>query len=365
MNKYVQGLNCGSLEGVELIDELFEERDHKKNKNKKVKLEEAYGDCVIETPKVGDRITATYLGMMNNEYVLDFGFKDWLWIENKPNESKIFENLERGQEIEAIVSHYREHPFELKGSVAAIYERIAREQMLDAIKNNHVINAKVFELNPAGFMLSFDVSGITFYGFMPNTLSGINKLNDPKSLEGQIIEVMAESYSAEKGTYILSRKKYLKSLIYKEVQKLNKEEVYTGQVTGTTEYGVFVEFNGCLTGMIHKANINPAFQDKIKDIESGTEIDFYIKEILKDKIILTQIIRETLWDTIEEGQILEGKVREIKDFGVLVQLDDETRGLIHSNELKKVKNEPKVGEKVKVKVTDIDRSGRKVYLTII
>lgn len=365
MNNYISGQNCGIAEGVELIDELFQEQKFSKKKTDK-KLEALYEEHTIKFPKVGERIQATYLGIMGKDFVLEIGFKDWLRVEDRPSEAKFFDNFEQGQEVEAMIVSMKDHPFEVKGSVAAIYEQIAREEMTEAIRKNKVLLAKVKESTPAGYLLTFDVNGVIFQGFMPNTLSGINRVTDPKSLIGQTLEVMAESFSADKGTYILSRKKYLKSLIAKEVDGLEKNTVYTGRVTGTTDYGVFVEFNGCLTGMIHKANINPAFQDKIAEIESGTEIDFYIKEILKDhKIILTQIIRETLWDTIAENMVLEGKVREIKDFGVLVQLDDETRGLIHSNELKKVKSVPNLHDKVKVRVTDIDRSGRKIYLALV
>jgi hypothetical protein len=49
-----------------------------------------------------------------------------------------------------------------------------------------------------------------------------------------------------------------------------------------------------------------------------------VKEIIKDKIILTQILRETLWDNIKNGQIIDGRVKETKQFGVLVSLDEET-----------------------------------------
>ena len=159
---------------------------------------------------------------------------------------------------------------------------------------------------------------------MPNTLAGINKLYDPNSIVGQTFEVMIESYAEQEGTYIVSRRKYLQSLIPTAIKQLKYGEVYSGHVTGTTPFGVFVEFNECLTGMIHKANVNPEWQEKLTSIKPGFNIEFYIKEVIKDKIILTQILRETLWDNIKNGQTLSGVVRETKQFGTLVSLDDET-----------------------------------------
>jgi ribosomal protein S1 len=51
--------------------------------------------------------------------------------------------------------------------------------------------------------------------FIPNTLAGINKLYDPTSIIGETFQVMIESFSEYEGTYIVSRRKYLQSLIQK------------------------------------------------------------------------------------------------------------------------------------------------------
>jgi ribosomal protein S1 len=121
--------------------------------------------------------------------------------------------------------------------------------------------------------------------------------------------------------------------------------------------------------MIHKANINPDWSDRISEIKPGFEITFYIKEIIKDrhipKLILTQVLRESLWDNIKNGQIIEGKVKDIKPFGTLVNLDEETVGLIHSSEmdkLGKIKFEPE--QNLKVRVLSVDRTARKIFLTV-
>jgi len=124
--------------------------------------------------------------------------------------------------------------------------------------------------------------------------------------------------------------------------------------------------------MIHKANVHPEWQEKLGEIKPGFQIDFYIKEIVKDpkgnpmrdKIILTQILRETLWDTIKNGQILKGVVRDTKQFGTLVSLDDETMGLIHTSEMDKIGKKFTPGQELNVKVLSVDRSSRKIFLTV-
>ena len=115
--------------------------------------------------------------------------------------------------------------------------------------------------------------------------------------------------------------------------------------------------------MIHKVNLNPAFHEKINEIKPGTIIDFYVRDILKgDKIILTQILRESLWDTIRVGQVKEGTVRKVADFGTLVSLDDETTGLIQKTYIEKANAKLKKGDKVKVKVVSVIKDDRKIYL---
>jgi small subunit ribosomal protein S1 len=167
----------------------------------------------------------------------------------------------------------------------------------------------------------------------------------------------------------ITKEQYLQSLIPDAVKALEYNVAYDGHVTGTTPFGVFVEFNDCLTGMIHKANINPAWSDRISEIKPGFEITFYIKEIIKDKnfskLILTQVLRESLWDNIKNGQVIEGTVKDIKPFGTLINLDEETVGLIHSSEMDKIgKMKFEKDQNLKVRVLSVDRTSRKIFLTV-
>ena len=116
--------------------------------------------------------------------------------------------------------------------------------------------------------------------------------------------------------------------------------------------------------MIHKTNLHPDWQDKITQISPGYEIDFFIKEIIKDKIILTQIQRDSLWDNIEIGQIYNGTIKDNKQFGTLVFLDNETIGLIKLSEIEKYNRTLTPGNKISVRISNIDKTNRKIFLTI-
>ena len=334
-------------------------------------LERLYSGYNFQAPVEGEVVNATYVGQNSDYLMFDASYKDYIRIDNKLVESKYLKNTNVGDNIDVAIVEINENSYFIKGSISFLYENRAH-QTLKSIDEDQFINIYIKELTPAGYNVDILYEGITLPGFMPNTLAGINKLYDSESIVGKNMEVMIESFSKDEGTYIVSRRKYLQTLIPDAIKELKRGVVYTGNVTGTTPFGVFVEFSpsselpSCLTGMIHKTNIDPDWQERIKQIQPGTEIEFYIKEIIKDsKIILTQISRETLWDSIRIGQILTGKVKENKQFGSLISLDSETIGLIHISELEKWDRDLNSGEDVKVRVIALDKSNRKIFLTLV
>jgi len=319
----------------------------------------------MQMPKVGQVATSKYLGYYSDSFVFSIpGLKDDIRVDGRQHEAKYLKNTQIGDMIDVLITEINHDRFFIRGSISALYESMVR-QNLKTIEEGESVLALVKSISPAGYDIDILHGGVTLPAFMPNTLAGINKLFDPESIVGQTLNVMIESYSENEGTYIVSRRKYLKTLIPQAIDNLEYDEVYRGYVTGTREFGIFVEFNECLTGMIHKANVLPEWADRISEIKPGFEIEFYVKEIIKDKIILTQIIRQTLWDTIKNGQIISGIIKDTKAFGTLVNLDEETVGLIHASEMEKIKRKFETGSQVKVKVLSVDRTTRKIFLTTV
>ena len=347
------------------FDLLYAEDTYKKGQKLQDKyLDSLYDSIQIETPSAGSVVRSTYLGMMSNQYVFSVvGYKDDVRIENKPGEAKYLNSIEVGEQVDLLITEVVQSTYFIKGSIASLYESRAHENM-KSLEEGESVTAYIRALNPAGYDVELTNGGVTLPAFMPNTLAGINKLYDPSSIIGDTFQVMVESFSEHEGTYIVSRRKYLQSLIPDEISNLEFNTLYGGRVTGTTPFGIFVEFNECLTGMIHKANVTEEWQNRISEIKPGQQIEFYIKEIIKDKIILTQVLRETLWDNIKNGQVIEGRVKDVKQFGTLVILDDETVGLIHTSEMEKLGKKFTSGQDIRVKVLSVDRSSRKIFLTL-
>jgi len=328
-----------------------------------------YSETISPMPKAGDVIRSEFRGRQGDDFVMfSPGLKDYIRVSDKPNEARYLAHKEVGEIVDVLITGIGQREFSIDGSIAVLYETIAHNELRNS-EENTVVPANIISMNPAGYDVEIVHGEVVLPAFMPNTLAGINKLHDKESIVGETLDVMIESYARKEGTYIVSRKKYLKTLIPSAISQLEKGKPYTGTVTGTKPFGVFVEFNNCLTGMIHKYNLNPEWADRIKDIKPGFEIDFYIKDVVKnkrgDKIILTQILGESLWDTIKDNDVIDGKVISAKHFGVLVSLDHETVGLIPNSEVEKMNKKFDKGEDVKVKVRSVEHEKRKIYLAVV
>lgn len=379
----IEGLNIGKL------PDIFEYLENKKilkikgdslsslNEDYRLLASEILkNDKSFKSIKEGDIIKGTIVSINKKEIVVDINYKDFLYVDNKLSDSIIIDKLGIGDEINVVITLINDNPFYIKGSITDLIKLNLNEKLKDYYYDNIPLIATVKEMVPAGFLLDINMDNITLNCFMPTTLSGVNKLTDYQktNLIGKEINVMLETLQQEKGIYVVSRRKYLNSLISDEIKKIKKEfdldknKIYEGYVTGKEDFGIFVEFNNCLTGMIHKYNINEEWtsEEMWKKILPGMKISFYIKEIIikKQKIILTQILRESLWDNIKKDKILKGKVLAIKPYGALIQLDNETNGLIQSSYLQKNNINLREGQDIDVMVVSIIRDDRKIYLSL-
>lgn len=333
--------------------------------------EKAFLDYLHDLPeipniRVGNVINGKIAKIGKRELVIDFNYKDSIYVDVNSSDLKIIKGLNVDDDIKVLITSINDAPYEIKGSITELIKMDVSNKLRSFYKENLPFDATVKKIIPAGFMLNIEMDNINVDAFMPNTLAGVNKLTKYQidDLLGETIEVMLESLQQEKGVYVVSRKKYLKTLIPSEIKKLKKEHIYNGTVTGAKDFGVFVEFNKCLTGMIHKVNLNPKFQDTIAKIPPGTEIEFYVKDVLKgNKIILSQNLNKSLWDTIKLGQVKTAKVKSVKPFGLLVELDGETTGLVQKHHLEKMNKKFEVGDSVKVKVISVIKDDRKIYLS--
>ncbi len=152
----------------------------------------------------------------------------------------------------------------------------------------------------------------------------------------------------------------------------------TGKVKTITDFGVFVGFDEGIDGLIHISEMSWA--KKIKDpaeiYKKGQEIEAVVLNIDRENERFSLGVKQLIADPWEEipkryqiGDRVEGKVTNITDFGVFIQLEDGIEGLIHVSELSKEKVENpsdvvKVGESVSAIVINVDPEERKIGLSV-
>ena len=218
--------------------------------------------------------------------------------------------------------------------------------------------------------------------FMPGSLAGINKLADFESIVGTNMYVVPDSFSERRGTIVVSHRAYLQAMIPGMIAEVEEDldVVQPGKVTGTTKFGVFCEFKGCLTGMIHvnDLDVDWAAKHKSGEINPGDDIEFKVKEVVNTKkIILTQVEPrpeevDNSWEEftkdIKLPMMVDGTVRSVKDYGVFIQVHGTVVGMAHSSSFVKGTNLRETftrGQEVAVEVTKIDNDTKKVFLKVI
>ena len=152
-----------------------------------------------------------------------------------------------------------------------------------------------------------------------------------------------------------------------------------GKVVSLVDYGAFVEIEEGVEGLIHvsemswtKKVVNPA-----KILEVGHEVEAIVSELDMDQRRISLSLRQTernpweeLKDTHPEGTVIEGKVRNLTEFGAFVELTEGIDGLIHVSDMswtKRVKHPSEVlkkGDTVRARITNIDIENQRVSLSI-
>lgn len=336
----------------------------------------ALNDYELKNPmmdlKIGQQLDGV-LTLKNNKYSLVniYGKADVV-IDNNNFEKLYLNNLNIGDAVEFIITDIIDkNQFIINGSIHSLKIQAVHDFLENAYVSNTIITGVPRELNYAGYTVDVIINDTNISLFMPHLLTDVNKLPDPESIIDTEVDFLLEQVKKEgNNTYIASRKAHLLTMAKNEIKNINKGEVYSGFITGTKDFGVFVQFNDCLTGMIHKSNLTTHAQELLdnNEILPGTSIEFYVKDILQSKkgskLYLTQTLKDSLWDEIQIDQELVGTVSSIKDFGILVNLDYETKGLLHKSVLVDHMNKYKKGDTVNVIVTNVNKNNRQITLAL-
>jgi ribosomal protein S1 len=262
----------------------------------------------------------------------------------------------------------------MKGSMrGSLYEshilNVRNEFFKQAKEQTSAYIAKVISKNQGGFFIK--VQGID--AFLPGSLAAANKIVDFESYIGKEIPVMVEDYLANSDTFIFSYKKYLDKILPSKLAEIKRNSKHEGIITGTSKYGVFVEFQDIFTGLLHTSEMLPETLEKFnaREYKAGTAIDLWVKDIKDEKLILTEVDPSEKINELEnfrskiEGSIKSLKVISVKPFGVFCEIEENRVGLLPVKEMRKVKKRMEVGEFVNLCISKVDPETGKIYLSAL
>jgi len=211
-------------------------------------------------------------------------------------------------------------------------------------------------------------------------LSWTKRVNHPKEVLNvdQQVEVMLLDYDLEKRNLSLGLKQVLPNPWDDIDTRYPVGSKVTTKVTRLTKFGVLLELEEGIEGLLHVDDIswtkqlkNPASQ-----FTKGQSVDVLVlsfdKENHKVKLGLKQLL-DNPWSSLKEkhpkGSIVTGTVTSVVDFGVFIRVDEDIEGLIHISQLSNQRVEDphtvcKVGDEMKAAVLDIDEKKKKVTLSV-
>jgi small subunit ribosomal protein S1 len=146
-----------------------------------------------------------------------------------------------------------------------------------------------------------------------------------------------------------------------------------GRVTRTDLYGAFIDIGVGRDALVHISKIQKGAVNRVEDVLSvGDEVTVYIDQIDKSsgRVSLTMIKPlDVTWRDLERGQVFDGTVTRVEQYGIFVDIGAERPGLVHVSEMGEgYISHPndlfKVDDQVAVRVLDYDRKKRRIDLAV-
>jgi small subunit ribosomal protein S1 len=240
------------------------------------------------------------------------------------------------------------------------------------------VKGKVVNLMPYGAFVELEkgIEGLVHI----SELSWSKRYNHPNELLaiGDVIEVVVLSIDKDNQKIALGVKQ-LEADPWDKVDTLFKVgDRVKGKVRNLTDYGAFVELQEGIDGLIHVSDMS--WTKRIahpRDVlKKGQKVETLILSMDREARKISLGLKQTTEDPWSEiakmytpGNVVEGAVTNITNFGVFVELEKDLEGLAHISEIeippdKKLEDLYKQGDRVKVRVLKVEASHRRIALSL-
>jgi len=330
--------------------------------------------------KAKETITGKIVDRIKGGLVVDIGVRAFLpgsQYDLRPTQN--LDNL-AGTDVQVRITKLNRR----RGNVVVSRRALLEEEL-------HAKRAALMETLTEGQIVHGHVKNVTEYGAFVDLggIDGLLHLTDlswgrvkhPSDIvkPEQELDVIILKFDKEKQRVSLGLKQLIPDPWAHAAEKYPAGGKYKGKVVGVVDYGVFVELEQGIEGLVHvtemswsKKAVHPSKLSKV-----GEEVDVVVLDIKPSDRRVSLGIKQALPDpwlqTAEKypvGSVVTGKVRNIAEFGAFVEIEDGFDGLVHVGDVSwtgRVKNPHEVfkkGEPVTAKVLKIDAENRRVSLGI-
>ncbi|HGJ5519273.1 TPA: 30S ribosomal protein S1 [Streptococcus pneumoniae] len=226
--------------------------------------------------------------------------------------------------------------------------------------------------------LSVEFEGVR--GFIPASMLDTRFVRNAERFVGQEFDTKIKEVNAKENRFILSRREVVEAATAaaraEVFGKLAVGDVVTGKVARITSFGAFIHLGGVdglvhLTELSHERNVSPK-----SVVTVGEEIEVKILDLNEEEGRVSLSLKATVpgpWDGVEQklakGDVVEGTVKRLTDFGAFVEVLPGIDGLVHVSQIshKRIENPKealKVGQEVQVKVLEVNADAERVSLSI-
>ena len=246
------------------------------------------------------------------------------------------------------------------------------DEIKDGLEVGDTIKVTVSNIEPYGAFVDL---GNDIEGFLHiSEISWDKNIKNPKDhiSEGEELDVEVIEIDAKDRRLRVSLKNLLKKPFDEFKAKFKEGDVTKGVVTSVTNFGAFVRIGG-VEGLLHNEDASWDRNDKCKDLfKVGDEIEVKIIKIdsNEQKISLSQ--KDLKQSPVQAyakkfnvGDIVTGKIRDIKDFGVFVKLGDNVDALIRKEDLGSVSAESlNINDNIEAAIAFIDEKKNRIRLSV-
>ena len=372
-----QDLSVGDK--IEVFLERVEDNDGNvvlsKEKANKIKL----WDSLVIKHEAEEIIEGTIIAKAKGGLTVDIGLKAFLpgsQIDLRP-----IRNLEKliGEVFQMRIIKMNKKRGNIVLSRRALLEeqrQNSRSETLKKLEEGSLITGIVKNITEYGIFV--DLGGID--GLLHITDMSWGRVNHPSEMfsMGDKLDVMVLKFDKEKERVSLGLKQITPDPWVDVDEKYPVNQRIKGKVVSITDYGIFVELEKGIEGLVHISEMSWSKHVKhpSKMVSIRDEVEAVILTLDKEKKRISlgmKQIEPNPWEEIEEkypiGVEVIGTIRNLTDFGAFIELEDGVDGLIHISDLswKKIKHPSEILKKkdeVKTIVLNIDKEGCRISLGV-